>query len=118
MSVVTDSRLTIGWRVRCADIPDYESREDDGWYELHGLVARAEGLLGRSVYTQDLCDVEDMQQGDAQMVGVPMYERELTVAEFVERTDALAELARDVYRRVMRAEPTDGPYLISWEQVM
>ena len=49
-----------------------------------------------------------------QMVGVPMFDKELPVSEFVERTEGLAELAKEVYRQVMRKEPEDGPFLINW----
>lgn len=45
------------------------------------------------------------------------YGRELPIGEWVERHNKLADLAKDVYRQVMRKEPDDGPYLISWTRV-
>ena len=51
------------------------------------------------------------------MVGVPMFEGAMLLDKFVERIDKLAEIAKRVYRQVMRREPKDGPYFISWTQV-
>ncbi len=117
MSVEHEAMLTIGWRVDQDDIPDFEERHDEEWPELEGLAENASELLGRSVWQGELCEVEDSWCGDTQMVGVPMIEHELPIEDFTERTDKLADLAREVYRQVMRKEPEDGPYLISWTQV-
>ena len=117
MSVEHKAMLTIGWRVEQDDIPDFEERSDDDWEELEGLAKEASLLIGRSVWQSELCEVEDCWCGDTQMIGVPMFDHELPMDEFLEKTDALAELAKDVYRQVMRKELEDGPYMISWTQV-
>lgn len=117
MSVEYTPKLLVGWRVEQDDIPDFEERSDDDWLELMELAHDASKLLGKHTYVEDLCGKEDSWCGDTQMVGVPMFDREMTMGEFEERTDGLAELAKDVYRQVMRKEPEDGPYLISWTQV-
>ena len=117
MSVEQEPMLTIGWRVEQDDIPDYDERWDADWPELEGLARKASLLLDRSVWQSELCEVEDSWCGDTQMVGVPMLDRELPMGEFVEKMDALGEFAERVYRQVMRKEPEDGPYLISWTQV-
>lgn len=117
MSVEYTPKLTVGWRVKQDDIPDYEERWDDEWLELAELAHRASKLLGKHIYVEDLCEEEDSWCGDTQMIGVPMFDNELPMGEFESRTDGLAELAKDVYRQVMRGEPIDGPYLISWTQV-
>lgn len=117
MSVRHEAKLTIGWRVEQDDIPDFEERYDDDWPELEGLAEKASELLDKSVWQSELCEVEDSWCGDTQIVGVPAYDRELPIDEWVERHDRLGELAVDVYRQVMRKEPEDGPYLISWTQV-
>ena len=117
MSVQYEPKLTVGWRVEQADIPDFEDRYDVDWPDLGDLAIRASELLGKSVWTDSLCAFEDAWCGDTQIVGVPMFDHELLMGEFEERTDRLAELAKDVYRQVMRREPDDGPYFISWTQV-
>lgn len=117
MSVVYTPKLLVGWRVEQADIPDFEERWDDEWLELMDLAHEASLLLGKHTYVEDLCGEEDSWSGDTQMVGVPMFDHELMMDEFEERTGRLAELAKAVYRQVMRREPEDGPYLISWTQV-
>lgn len=117
MSVTYEPMTTIGWRVKQDDIPDFESRSDDEWLELCELAHEASKLLGKHVYVEDLCGVENTWCGDTQMIGVPMFDHELPMGEFEERTDRLAIFAKDVYRQVMRKEPEDGPYLISWTQV-
>ena len=117
MSVEHEAMLTIGWRVEQDDIPDYEERHDEEWAELEGLAREASWLLYRSVWQSELCEVENSWYGDTQIIGVPMYDKELPIDEFVERTDKLADLAKDVYQQVMRKEPEDGPYLMSWTKV-
>lgn len=117
MSVEYESKLTVGWRVEQNDIPDFDKRYDEDWSELEELAEEASKLLDKCVWTSELCDEEDSWCGDTQMVGVPMFDREMPMGEFEERTDKLAELAKDVYRQVMGKEPEDGPYLISWMQV-
>ena len=117
MSVQYEPRLTVGWRVEQDDIPDFEDRWNDEWLELCDLAHKASKLLGKHAYVEDLCAEEDSWCGDTQMIGVPMFDYEMPMGEFMERTDKLAELAKDVYRQVMRKEPDDGPYLISWTQV-
>ena len=117
MSVEHESMLTVGWRVSQDEIPDFEERHGEEWPELEGLAKNASELLGRSVWQSELCEVENSWYGDTQIVGVPMYDRELPMDEFMQRTDSLAELAEDVYRQVMRREPEDGPYLMSWTRV-
>lgn len=117
MSIEFTPRLTVGWRVEQNDIPDFEERRDDEWLELIELAHDASKLLGKHTYVEDLCGEEDSWCGDTQMVGVPMFDREMPMGEFEERTNRLAELAKSVYRQVMRKEPEDGPYLISWTQV-
>lgn len=87
------------------------------WVELDHLVDKASKLLEKSVWVEELCCIEDEWNGDTQMVGVPMFNKKLPVSEFVEQTDKLADLAKDVYRQVMRKEPEDGPFLISWKWV-
>ena len=117
MSVEYEPKLTIGWRVEQTDIPDYEERWNDEWLELMELSHEASKILGRHTYVEDLCGEEDSWCGDTQMVGVPMFDKEMPIDGFLKETDRLAELAKDVYRQVMRKEPEDGPYLISWTQV-
>lgn len=117
MSVEREAKLTVGWRVEQDDIPDFDKRYDEDWSELEELAEEASKLLDECVWTSELCGEEDSWCGDTQMVGVPMLDRELPTGEFVEKMDALAELAERVYRQVMRKEPEDGPYLISWMQV-
>lgn len=117
MSVRHEAKLTIGWRVEQDEIPDFEERYAEEWAELDGLAERASELLDQPVWQGDLCEVEDSWCGDTQIVGVPAYDRELPMDEWVERHEWLGELAGDVYRQVMREEPKDGPYLISWTQV-
>lgn len=117
MSVEYTPKLLVGWRVRQADIPDFDKRYDEDWADLEGLAYEASLLLGKAVWQSELCDVEDSWCGDTQMVGVPMFDREMRMGEFEERTDGLAEFAKNVYRQVMRKEPEDGPFLISWTQV-
>lgn len=117
MSVEHEAMLTIGWRVEQDDIPDFEERHDEEWPELERLAREVSLLLDRSVWQSELCEVEDSWCGDTQMIGVPMIEGELPIEDFKERTDRLADLAKHVYRQVMRKEPEDGPYLISWTQV-
>ena len=117
MSVEYEGKLTIGWRVEQDDIPDYEDRWNDEWIELSELAEKASKLLGELTYVEELCDVEDSWCGTTQMIGVPMFRREIPMGEFEMRTDELADLAKEVYRQVMRKEPEDGPYLISWTRV-
>lgn len=117
MSVEHEPMLTIGWRVEQDDIPDFEERHDEDWEELEGLAKKASELLGRSVWQSELCEEENSWYGDTQMVSVPMFDTELPMDEFLTRTDGLADLAKDVYRQVMRKEPEDGPYLMSWTRV-
>lgn len=117
MSVEYEPKLTVGWRVEQDEIPDYEERHDDDWEELEGLAKEASLLLDNSVWQSELCEVEDHWCGDTQIIGVPMFDHELPMGEFEERTGKLADLAEKVYEQVMRREPEDGPYLISWMQV-
>ena len=114
MSVEHEAMLTIGWRVEQDDIPGFDERWDADWPELEGLAERASELLGRPVWQSDLCEVENTWCGDTQIIGAPMIEEELPIKDFKERTDKLADLAKDVYRQVMRKEPEDGPFLINW----
>ena len=117
MSVEYEPKLTVGWRVEQDEIPDYEERYDDDWEELEGLAKEASLLLDNSVWQSELCEVEDHWCGDTQIIGVPMFDHELPMDEFEERTGKLADLAEKVYEQVMHREPKDGPYLISWTQV-
>lgn len=117
MSVEYESKLTIGWRVEQDDIPGFEERWNEEWEELSELAEKASKLLGELTYIEDLCEEENSWCGDTQMIGVPMFRKELPIGEFEWQTDELADLAKDVYRQVMRKEPEDGPYLISWTQV-
>ena len=117
MSVEYEAKLTVGWRVKQDDIPDYDERCDEEWDELRGLWKETCKLLGKHIYVEDLCAVEDSWCGDTQMIGVPMFDKELPMDELVDKTKALGELAERVYRQVMRKKPEDGPYLISWTQV-
>ena len=117
MSVEHEPMLTVGWRVEQDDIPDFEERWDEDWTELEGLAREVSLLLDRPVWQSELCEVENSWCGDTQVIGVPMFDTELPIDEFLTRTDRLADLARDVYRQVMRCEPKDGPYLMSWTQV-
>lgn len=117
MSIEYEPKLTIGWRVEQDDIPDFEERADDEWLELCDLAYEASKLRGKHTYLEDLCDVENYWCGDTQIVGVPMFDHELPMDGFEVETNKLAELAKDVYRQVMRKEPEDGPYLFSWTQV-
>lgn len=113
MSIRHEAQMTIGWRIECEDIPNYEERQDMEWVELDHLADEASKLLEGSVWVDELCQIENEWVGDTQIVGVPMIRSELPVSEFVERTEGLAELAKEVYRQVMRKEPEDGPYLIN-----
>ena len=117
MSIQHEPKLTIGWRIEQDDIPDFEDRADEEWQELEELADKASEVLGKVIWTDSLCSVEDSWCGDTQMIGVPMFDHELPMDGFLEQTDALAEFAKDVYRQVMRKEPDDEPYLISWTQV-
>lgn len=117
MSVEYEPKLTVGWRVEQDEIPDYEERHYDDWEELEGLAKEASLLLDNSVWQSELCEVEDSWCGDTQIIGVPMFDHELPMGEFEEHTGKLADLAEKVYEQVMRREPEDGPYLISWTQV-
>ena len=117
MSVEHESMLTVGWRVSQDEIPDFEERYDEDWFELKELAESASELLGKTVWQSELCEEENSWYGDTQIVGVPMYDRELPTSELVERMDKLADLAEEVYRVVMRREPTDGPYILSWTRV-
>lgn len=117
MSVEYEPMLTIGWRVEQDDIPDYEERWNSEWEELEGLAERASKLLGELTYVEELCGEENTWCGSTQMIGVPMFKKELPIGEFEWQTDRLADLAKDVYRQVMRKEPEDGPYLMSWTRV-
>ena len=117
MSVEHEPMMTIGWRVEQVDIPDFEERYDEDWPELEELAKKASLLRGSSVWQSELCEEENSWCGDTQIVGVPMIEEKLPIEDFTERTDKLADLAKDVYRQVMRKEPDDGPYLMSWTRV-
>ena len=117
MSVQYEPKLTVGWRVEQDDIPDFEDRWNDEWLELCDLAHKASKLLGKHAYVEDLCDEEDSWCGDTQMVGVPMYDSEIEMDEGGDKLNRLGEFAKDVYRQVMRKEPEDGPYLISWIKV-
>jgi len=117
MSVEYESKLTVGWRVEQDDIPDFEERWEAEWLELMDLAHEASRLLGKHTYVEDLCGVENAWCGDTQIVGVPMFDHEMLIDGFLDEMDKLADLATDVYRQVMRKEPEDGPYLISWTQV-
>lgn len=117
MSMEHESMLTIGWRIEQDNIPDFDERHDEEWPELEELAEKASLLRGSSVWQGELCDEENSWCGDTQIVGVPMLDKELPVSEFMERTEGLAELAKEVYRQVMRREPQDGPYLMSWTKV-
>lgn len=117
MSIDYEPKLIVGWRVVQNDIPDFDKRHDEDWSDLKELADEASNLLDKYVWTSELCDEEDSWCGDTQMVGVPMLDRELPMGEFVERMEALGEFAERVYRQVMRKEPENGPYLISWTQV-
>lgn len=117
MSVEYESKLTVGWRVEQDDIPDFEERWEVEWLELMDLAHEASRLLGKHTYVEDLCGVKNAWCGDTQIVGVPMFDHEMLVDDFFDEMDKLADLATEVYRQVMRKEPEDGPYLISWTQV-
>ena len=117
MSVEHEAMLTVGWRVEQDDIPDFDERWDADWPELEGLAERASELLGRPVWSSDLCVNENTWCGDTQIVGTPMYDREMPMETWANEVDKLADLAKDVYRQVMRKEPEDGPYLMSWTRV-
>lgn len=114
MSISREAKTTIGWRIEYDDIPEYEERQDMEWVELDHLADKASKLLGKGVWVDELCCIENEWNGDTQMVGVPMFDKELPVSEVVERTEGLAELAKEVYQQVMRKEPEDGPFLINW----
>lgn len=117
MSIAYESKLIIGWRVKQSDIPDFENRWNDEWKELEPLAQKTSELLGIDIYTDSLCSEEDSWCGNTQMIGVPVFDYELPFGEFEERTAKLAGIAREVFVQVMREEPDDGPYLISYEQV-
>lgn len=117
MMVKYESKLLVGWRLRQDDIPDFSERWLDDWLELTGPARKASKLLGKRTCVEDLCGEENSWNGDTQMVGVPMFECVMPMDEFEDRTNELAELAKAVYRQVMRKEPEDGPYLIQWTQV-
>lgn len=114
MSISHEAKMTIGWRIECEDIPEYEERQDMEWVELDYLADEASKLLEGSVWVDELCCIENEWVGDTQMVGVPMIKGELLIEGFEERTRKLVELAKEVYRQVMRKEPEDGPFLINW----
>lgn len=117
MSIEHEAQMTIGWRVECEDIPNYEERKDMEWAELDHLADEASKLLEGSVWVDELCQIENEWVGDTQIVGVPMIKSELLIEGFEERTRKLTELAEEVYRQVMYREPEDGPYLINWVRV-
>lgn len=117
MSVEHEAMLTVGWMVSQDEIPDFEERHDEDWPELEELAEVASELLGKTVWQSELCEEENSWGGDTQIVGVPMYDRELPTRELMERVDKLADLAEEVYRAVMRKEPEDGPYVLSWTRV-
>ena len=118
MSVETEARLTIGWRVDVEDIPDFEHREwNTNWSELDPLVDRACEVFGEELCREDLCDDENEMYGDAYIVGIPTAKHELSIDAFMRDMDARAVFAREVYEQVMRELPKDGPYMISWEKV-
>lgn len=112
-----NSRLSVGWRVSECDVPDAENRLYGDLHELRELAGIASELLDRDTSADELCEFEDMPDEGTLIVGVPMFDHEMPMGEFEERTDKLADLATKVYRQVMRKEPEDGPYLISWTQV-
>lgn len=107
--------------------------EERGWLSSNGIRWRtsdprikmpatycwemAAELLGRSVWQGELCEVEDYWCGDTQIIGVPMYDREIPTDELGERLRGLAELAEKVYVQVMHKEPEDGSCLMSWTRV-
>lgn len=119
MSIEYTHEMTVGWRMRQSDIPDYEERAWDDWADLEELAKEASELLDKGVWTDSLCAIEDACSGDTQIAGVPMPYDMLPIDRLPEATERLAALAKDVYRQVMRdKEPADGPYLISWTQAM
>lgn len=117
MSIEKDSRLTIGWRVETDDVPDYMERWDAEWEELDPLVDRAGETIGEELYREDLCDIENEMVGDMLVIGVPTAKHELSMDAFMRDMDMRALLAREVYEHVMREQPKDGPYMISWTKV-
>ena len=117
MSIEREAMLTVGWRVEQDGIPGFDERYDVEWAELEGRAERASELLGRPVWPSDLCEVENTWCGDTQIVGTPMYDREMPMDTWANEVEKLGELAKEVYRQVMRKEPEDGPYLMSWTRV-
>lgn len=117
MSIEREARLAIGWRINQDDIPDFEERYEY-WDELRPQADECSSLVGTHVMAEDLVDEEDAWCGDGDhIVGVPAPTKPLPSDEFVRVLDRLAAVAGDVYRTVMRKEPEDGPYVISYERV-
>ena len=118
MSVETEERLTIGWRVDAEDIPDFELRNwNTNWSELLPLAKQASEALCEKVYIDDLCEEEDETVGDMYIVGISAPKRELPMESFLVEMEKRADFARRVYKQVMRKPPIDGPYMISWMHV-
>jgi len=118
MSMETEARLTIGWRVDVDDIPDFELRNwDMNWDELRPFAKQASETLCEEVCIEDLCEEEEQTMGDTYIVGVPAPKRELPLESFLAEMEKRADFARHVYEQVMRKPPNDGPYIISWTHV-
>jgi hypothetical protein len=118
MSVETEARLTIGWRVDADDIPDFELRNwNTNWSELRPLAKQASETLCEEVYIEDLCEEENAMVGDTYIVGVSAPKRELPMESFLTEMKKRADFARHAYEQVMRKPPSDGPYMISWTHV-
>ena len=118
MSVETEARLTIGWRIDTEDIPDFEQRNwNTNWSELRPLARQASEALCEKVYIDDLCEEEDETVGDTYIVGISAPKRELPMESLLAEMEKRADFARRVYEQVMRKLPSDGPYIISWMHV-
>ena len=118
MSVETEARLTIGWRVDTEDIPDFEMRNwNMNWSELLPFVECASKALCEEVHIEDLCEEENEMVGDTYIIGISAPKHELSLGAFLTNMELRADFARRVYEQVMRKPPSDGPYMISWTHV-
>lgn len=112
MGVVTSAECVYGYRVRFEDIPEAEERFDN---EFSDLADEPDGwkvtIFGEEYWCSNIIEGDNAYVGYKEQdwyIG-PMLPYEATADEFADRCRELEQTTREMYRLVMRKEPTDAP---------
>lgn len=117
MSIDHSARLMLGWKIEDGDEPgfwfdDEEYLVDDAWTILDPIGEKYD------TYGYDLvCEVNSICCDEGYVIGIPMEFGPVPISEFAERLVGMEEDACEVWRKVMRCEPTSRPNVISFVQV-